>query len=385
MADLIVLAGAVAGKPYYGGHTWVFLQYLLGLRRLGWDVLFLDHLDAAGCRDAAGQPCPPDRSTNLSYLLDVFGSFGLTESFAVLGEDGQSLVGLSRKQVLEKVGQAASLINVMGFLKDEEILGRARQRVFLDIDPGFGQIWCDLGLHDPFRGHDVHVTIGENINQPDCAIPTLGLDWLTTRQPVVLDYWPARPASGGRWTSVASWRGAYGPLEYHGKRYGLRVHEFRKFWELPRLHAEPMEIALEIHPVEVNDLTRLTENGWRLADPKAVASDPWSYQAYLQGSRGEFTVAKNLYVEAKTGWFSDRSMCYLASGRPVVAQETGYSRYLPTGEGLVAFTTLDEAAAAIKEVSGNYPSHARAARALAEEFFASDKVLGRLLDLLGVA
>jgi hypothetical protein len=273
----------------------------------------------------------------------------------------------------------------MGFLEDPEILGRARQRVFVDIDPGFGQIWSDLGLHDPFRGHDVHVTIGENIDGSDCGIPTLGLNWLTTRQPVVLEYWPARPANGGRWTSIASWRGAYGPLEYHGKRYGLRVHEFRKFIELPHLIAEPMEIALEIHPDEVGDLSRLTDNDWRLADPKAVAGDPWAYQSYLQGSRGEFTVAKNLYVEAKTGWFSDRSICYLASGRPVVAQETGYSGHLPTGEGLLPFTTPEEAVNAIDEVSGNYPRHARAARTLAEEFFASDKVLGRLLAMLGLA
>lgn len=378
MADLIVVAGAVAGKPRYGGHTWVFLQYLLGLRRLGWDVLFLDRLAAADNAEA-------DYAGNLSYLLDVLEGFDLLDNFALLGKGGKVLAGLPRERILERVGCAATLFNVMGFLDDEEILGRARQRVFLDIDPGFGQIWSDLGLHDPFRGHDVFVTIGENVGQPDCDVPTLGLDWLTTRQPVALDYWPARPAGGGRWTSIASWRGAYGPLEYRGKRYGLRVHEFRKFLELPRRAApETFEIALEIHPAEVADLNRLAENGWRLADPRAVAGDPWAYQAYVQGSRAEFTVAKNLYVEARTGWFSDRSICYLASGRPVVAQDTGFGRYLPTGEGLLAFATLDEAAAAIDEVSANYPAHARAARALAEEFFSSTRVLGRLLGLLGV-
>jgi hypothetical protein len=283
----------------------------------------------------------------------------------------------------------------MGFLTDEEVLSRAPRRVFLDIDPGFGQMWHDLGLHDVFHGHDDYVTIGENIGRPGCSIPTCGLKWITTPQPIVLDYWPAGrignpsyPAAGSGgdgFTSIASWRGPFGPLEYKGKTYGLRVHEFRKFVTLPRRSGRPFQVALDIHPDEVNDRALLNANGWSVVDPIAVAGDPWAYQAYIQGSGSEFMVAKNMYVQAHSGWFSDRSICYLASAKPVVAQDTGLEHLIPTGEGLLTFTTLEEALAGVEEISLNYPRHARAARALAQEVFDSDKVLSRLLSKLAVA
>jgi hypothetical protein len=312
--------------------------------------------------------------------------FGLNGDFAVICNGGERFVGLSRQQVLERVKRSAFLLNVMGFLKDEEVLGCVPRRVFLDIDPGFGQMWQDLELHNLFRGHDAYVTIGENIGQPGCAVPTCGLRWITTPQPVVLDHWPPQVAPGGEWiTSIASWRGAYGPVEYKGKTYGLRVHEFRKFAALPRLSGRPFQLALDIHPAEVKDLALLNDNGWSLVAPQVVAGDPWSYRAYLQGSRAEFMVAKNMYVQANSGWFSDRSICYLASGRPVLAQDTGFRPLYPTGTGLLSFTTLEEALAAVEELSRDYARHARAARALAEDYFDSDKVLSGLLSKLGVA
>lgn len=387
MAKRIVIAGSLAQKPRHGGHTWVFLQYLLGFKRLGWDVLFLDQLEPEMCVDDRGQPCDLDRSVNLRYLLEVMGRFGLSDSFALIYNHGERFVGLSRNQVMERVRNSAFLLNVMGFLSDEEILSCAPKRVFLDIDPGFGQMWRALGLHDPFHGHDAFVTIGENIGQPGCDIPTCGLDWITTRQSIVLDYWPSQHSghNGQPFTSIAGWRGAYGPLAYKGKTYGLRVHEFRKFIELPRLSQQPFQLALDIHPAEVNDIGLLTDNAWSLVDPKVVASDPWVYRSYIQHSKAEFMVAKNMYVQANSGWFSDRSMCYLASGRPVVAQDTGISQLYRTGEGLLTFTTLEEARAGVEEVSRDYERHSRAARAIAEEYFDSDKVLTRLLNKVGVA
>jgi hypothetical protein len=362
------------------------LQYLLGFRRLGWDVLFLDRLEPEMCVDAADQPCQFEESLNLRYFLKVMEGFGLSGAFALIYDRGRRFVGLSRKRVLERTRSSAFLMNVMGFLDDEEILSRAPRRVFLDIDPGFGQMWRALGLADPFWGHDDHVTIGENIGRPGCAIPTCGLDWITTPQPVVLDRWrPADGTDGKSFTSVASWRGPYGPLEYEGKSYGLRVHEFRKFAQLPRVSGRTFELALDIHPAEEKDLALLSDNGWSLVDPSLVAGDPWAYQAYIQGSMAEFMVAKNMYVQANSGWLSDRSLCYLASGKPVLAQDTGFTQLYPTGEGLLAFTTVEEASSGVEEISRNRAHHARAARGLAEGFFDSDKVLECLLGKLGVS
>ncbi|HEY3107733.1 MAG TPA: hypothetical protein VGL23_03220 [Chloroflexota bacterium] len=375
-AGTIVVAGALAQKAGQGGHAWVLLQYLLGLRRLGWEVVFLDRLDASTSAEAAPR---------LGYVAEVMQRFDLGGAYAVICEGGERFVGLSRAEVLERTRRSALLLNVMGFLTDPEILGLAPRRVFLDIDPGFGQMWRELGLHDPFRGHDAFVTIGENLGQPGCAIPTCGLDWITTRQPIVLERWPRQSGEPGRFTSVASWRGAYGPVEYGGRTYGLRVHEFRRLAELPRLSGQAFELALDIHPADTRDRALLETSGWTLVDPRAVAGDPWAYQAYVQRSRGEFMVAKNMYVQARSGWFSDRSICYLASGRPVVAQDTGFARSYRTREGLVPFSDLDEAAAAVEAVAREYQRHARAARAVAEELFDSDRVLGRLLGRLGVA
>jgi|SRR6266545_2181030 len=384
MQGLAVLAGSLAQKPGHGGHTWVFLQYLLGFRRLGWDVLFLDRLEPEMCRGAAGRPCPLEDSTALRYFLEVMRRFGLSESFA-LAYRGERFVGLSRGQVIERVRNSAILLNVMGFFNDEDILAAAPLRAFLDIDPGFGQMWQDLGQSTLFRGHDRYVTIGENIGQPACEIPTCGIDWVTTPQPVCLEHWPRSDGDpGGPITSIASWRGDWAPVPYRGKTYGLRVHEFRKFVELPRRTGRRFELALDIHPTEVNDLALLDANRWVRVDPRRVANDPWAYPDYIRRSAAEFMVAKNMYVASRSGWFSDRSICYLASGRPVLAQDTGFGHLYPTGEGLLTFTTLEEAVGAVQALKSDYAGHARAARAIAAEYFDSDKVLTRLLGKLGV-
>ena len=193
MADRIVIAGSVAQRPRNAGHTWQFLQYLLGFRRLGWDVVAVDRLEPEMCVDADGRPCPVEESANLSYFLDVMTSFGAEGSFALLYDGGSRVFGLPRERLLELARSSALLLNIMGFLDDEEVLAAAPQRVFLDTDPGFGQMWQALGLAELFRGHDAYVTIGENIGRPECTIPTLGLDWITTCQPVVLEQWPVQP------------------------------------------------------------------------------------------------------------------------------------------------------------------------------------------------
>lgn len=380
----IVVAGSLAQRPGYGGHAWVFLQYLLGFRRLGYDVLFLDWLDEAMCRDSAGRPCRVEDSWNLRYLADVMRQNGLAGAWSVNGNQGRETFGVARAEVLEKAGNATLLLNVMGFLDDAEILGRVRRRVFLDIDPGFGQMWQELGLATVFGGHDAYVTIGENIGQPDCTIPTCGLSWITSPPPVVLDQWPVvAVADDAPITSIASWRGPFGPVEFRGQTYGLRVHEFRKFLTLPRSTGLRFDLPLDIDAADAGDLARLRANGWNLLDPRAVAASPADYRDFIQRSRAELMVAKNMYVQSCGGWFSDRSVCYLASGRPVLAQDTGFAQRYPTGEGLLAFTTLDDAHAGAEEIARDYARHSRAARAVTEEYFDSDKVLARLLEKVG--
>jgi hypothetical protein len=385
MSRSLVIAGALAQKPKIAGHTWALLQYVLGFKRLGWKTLFLDYLEPSVCVDEAGRNCPLEGSVHFRYIRDVVKSFELEDDYVLIGPRGESLIGMPRSRLLDRVGDSAFLLNIMGYLRDEGVLGRAAKRVFLDIDPGFGQFWEELGLHRPFTGYDSCVTIGLNIGRPDCTIPTCGLDWIVTPQPVVLEWWPPSDVPGESFTTVASWRGAYGPVEFKGKSYGLRVHQFRRFVDLPGLTGRPFELALAIHPSEMRDLTLLSDKEWTLVDPKIAAGDPLSYRAYIGRSRAEFSVAKDMYVRSHGGWISDRSLCYLASGKPVLAQETGFSRHYPTGEGLLAYSTLEEAVAGVEEITRRPDVHARAARALAEEYFDSDKVLGRLLQKLGVA
>ena len=366
-------------RPGRGGHAWVFLQYLLGFRRLGWDVLFLDEIRPGMCRDDWDRPCGLRESKNLRDFTGLMRQFGLEGSYSLSYNGGEEVIGLPRHDVLDRLRRSALLINVMGYLRDEELLAAAPRRVFLDIDPGFGQMWHTLGLADIFAGHNDFVTIGENIGSPDCDIPTCGLRWLTTPQPVVLEQWPVKWTS--RWrgrlacagsrdgctTKTALYqrrqlRGPFGPIDYRGKRYGLRVHEFRKFIGLPRRTGRSFRVALDIDPAETADLALLAENGWQLDDPRLAAGDAAAYRRDVQDSRAEFMVAKNLYVDTRGGWFSDRSICYLASGKPVIAQDTGLRHLYHSGSGLFLFSTLDEAAAAVAQIESDYPRHARAAR-----------------------
>jgi len=288
-------------------------------------------------------------------------------------------IGLSRDVVLEKVGAADLLINIMGYLNDPELLARARRRVFVDIDPGFGQMWRALGLCDVFQGHDVFVTVGTRVGREDCRVPTGDLSWIPTLPPVVIDRWPASRERGARFTSVGSWRGPWAPVEYEGERYGLRAHEFRRFAAVPRDSGLDFELALDIDPEDYADASRLIDGGWRLSDPCSVSDTPEHYQRYVQSSLAEFGIAKGMYVQARTGWLSDRTACYLASGRPAIVQDTGLD-CIETGTGLLTFSTPEEARSAAHAVHADWSRHSRAARALAEEHLDSDRVLRKLVD-----
>ena len=364
----ILLAGAVANKAGQGGEAWVRLNWLLGLRQLGCDVHFVEQLQSGAPAGAAG------------FFRETMQRYGLAGSATLLDGDS-ALCGPPLARVMQFAADADALVNISGHLTHEDIMGRARRRVYVDIDPGFTQIWhaqgaVGLGL----ERHDMHFTIGENIGVEGCAIPICGFTWRKVRPPVVLDAWPmVADAVFDRFTTIANWRGPYGPLEFEGRTLGLKAHEFRKCIALPRETGLPFEIALGIHPADHKDRAMIEGAGWRITDPAHVAGGTVAFQNFVRGSGAEFSVAQGVYVHTRSGWFSDRTAEYLASGRPALVQDTGFSRYLPSAKGLVAFSTPEEAAHAARDIVGNYAAHCRAAHEIAEEFFDSSKVLGKFI------
>jgi hypothetical protein len=380
MASL-ALAGSIAQRPRRGGHAWVFLNYLLGLRRLGHRVLFIDRL-TAGMLEDQSLAKRPAQSVEARWLHDVMTGAGLSDAYVLLTPESEDAA--ARRRLLDRLSETDLLIDVNGFLDDAELLAAPSRTAFLDIDPAIQQIWVELGLAEGFvGGHDLHFTFGENIGKPDCSVPTCGLDWLPTRPPVVLDAWPVT-CSATNFSTVASWRGPYGPIEYEDEVYGLRVHEFRRFMELPAIIGSECSIALDIDAADRADAAALTAAGWKLLDPREAAGEPAAYRSFIQGSGAEISIAKNVYVRSACGWFSDRSACYLASGKPVLAQETGFSMTLPVGEGLLPFEDLEGAVDAAARIKGDWSAHSRAARAIACEYFDSDEVLGGMLDAAGI-
>jgi hypothetical protein len=382
----IAVSGAVAQRPRRPGHAWVFLSYLLGFRRLGHEVLFIDRLDdgSPGSPGSPGSgPGGPAGTGQAPRLARVMSQGGLDDRYAALIGDSETTIGLPRRRLLKELRNSAFLLNVNGFLADEELLAAAPRRVYLDIDPGFAQIWEAEGLADTFAGHDDFVTVASNIGGPGCLVPSGGREWIATLPPVVLECWPVAPP-GDAFTSVGSWRGPFGPLEHRGASYGLRVHEFRRFLTLPAQVRAPFEVALDIDPEDAPDREALRESRWTVTDPLRQLASFAAYRRYVRDSMAEISIAKSIYVGTRGGWFSDRSACYLASGKPVIALDTGFGAALPTGNGLLCFSDLDEAAAAAQEVRSNLAEHSAAARAIAEEHLDSDRVLARLLERLDV-
>lgn len=374
----LIVAGMVAGVPEQGGAVWVALQWVLGLRRLGWDVHLVDELRPEELRPAG---VPLSATENAKSFRALTRQFGLRDRATLLLAGSDESVGPGLRRLQRAADRADVLFNLSGRLTPGDLHDRVPIRVYADLDPVFTQLWdecddVDLGL----SGHTHHLTVGLGLDDPACPIPTLGLDWIPTLPPVVLSEWPdARAPARDAWTTVANWRG-YGSIRRGGVHYGQKAHAFRELFDLPRRTRDRFELALTIHADEAADLEALRSNGWRLLDPYHAAGSPERYRRFVRSSAAEIGVAKTGYVVSRCGWFSDRSACYLASGRPVVAQDTGFTRHLPVGHGLLAFRSVDEAAAAVREVRSDYARHARAAREIAEAHLDSDRVLGRVLE-----
>lgn len=375
----ILLSGMVAGDPHQGGASWAVLQYVAGLSECGHEVVLVEPLKPRG-EGGESFEAQPD-------VVDYFRSLPLLDDRAALLAQGtESTVGLSYRELTSFAAGADLLLNISGMLRDERLLEPIPVRAFLDLDPGFNQVWQASGEEMGMDLHTRWVSVGQLVGSDDCPIPDCGHSWIPTLPPVALAHWPvaSEPPARDAFTTVGHWR-SYGSIGHGGIRYGQRAHSLRELVELPRLCDARFQLALGIHPDEADDLAALRQNGWQLLDPYEVAGDPAGYAEFIRGSRAEISIAKSGYVASRSGWFSDRSAAYLASGRPVVAQETGFSEVLPTGKGLLAFSTSEEAAAAVAAIERDPTGHGRAARALAEEHFDARKVLPRLLDALGAA
>jgi hypothetical protein len=369
--ETIVVAGALAAKPGNGGEAWVRLSWVLGLRRLGYDAWLLEQVDAGTARSGS------------RFFRAEAERHGLAERAILLGDEEEPL---GREEVEDLARSAVGLVDVSGNLRDRALRERFRRRAYVDLDPGFTQIWHSQGLlEDQLAGYDRHFTVGLNLGGEDCTVPLAGIEWVPLPPPVLLDEWrPSVETDCSRFTTVATWRNPLGRLEADGRAFTLKHHQLRRFAPLPGLVDAPLEIALGIHPDEAVEAKRLREASWLVVDPAEVAGDSNAFRDYVRGSGAEFSVTQGVYAEARTGWISDRSAHYLAAGRPVVVQETGIPAAYRGDGGLHTFSDLEEAAAAIGEVMDDYEAHRTAARELAERAFDSDLVLGRMLEELGV-
>ncbi len=354
------------------------MQYVLGFARLGIEAFWIDHLSAIDAVESLH---------GVEYLMHRFRAtaedFGFRQNYCVVYDRGRRYYGLSEDRVRALVDEAELLLSISGKgLPPPLPLKAIPRRGYLDVDPAFTQIWAqqvDMGLED----YNLFFTVGQNLGRPGCRAPTLDIEWTPIFPPVVLDFWPVSTDERcARFSTIGDWWGDQ-MADYQGEYYGGKREEFLRFLRVPLDSEQRIEIALSIYQRDHADLALLTENGWRLLDPSRVAGDPHAYREFIRRSRAEFSVAKSGYVKSRCGWISDRTACYLASGKPALVQSTGIEDSLPTGKGLLTFRTAEEALAGLRSIDRDYREHGQAARALAERCFDSAQVLGRILERSG--
>ncbi len=403
----IIVTGLIGQYPL-GGVTWDYFQYVLGLHQLGHEVFYIE--------DTGQWPYVPEANGlskegdyTVAYLKSLFERFGLSDRWAYCFPWQEQWFGLSQAKRREVIETAELLINVSGTLEDPTKY-RARGRMaYIDSDPVFTQVKIAKG-NDYFKklidSHDVTFSFGEALanhgtqghsteghsteghstesknttESKSTQTPDTGHNWLPTRQPMVLSEWPVATEDRGVYTTIMNWH-SYKPIEFEGRKFGQKDIEFPAYYELPN-RVQPIAIEVAANGGRGDKLPRelLAHRGWNVVDPAEVCPDLDSYRDYISSSRGEWSVAKSGYVAGQSGWFSCRSTCYLAAGRPVIVQDTGFSEVLPTGKGILAFRSLDEAVAEIKEVESDYATHRDAARSIAEQYFDSAKVLQSLIE-----
>lgn len=375
---MVIIFSGLIGQSGLGGHAWAAMQYLVGFRDLGHDVYYLED-------------CGAERSWVYNWDTEEF-VYEL-DSPAAFIHSCLEPVGLGARWIYragdESKGMAADdfrdvctaadlfIMRAAPVLTWREEYSRPRRRAFIDVDPGFTQVTLaegDVAQIAAVSRCERHFTVGQRIGYPDCPIPTAGFNWRATRPPVALGYWPyAEQSDATHFTSIMTWRG-FRDAEYKEVFYGQKDREFPRFIDLPRTTTQPLRLALLGTEPEL-----FTEHGWEVVPSWMISRTPWSYRRFIQESKAEFGVPKHAYAATRSGWLSDRSVCYLASGRPVLVGDTGLEDCLPTGSGLLTFCDPADAVAGIEAINSDYDGHRHAARALAEEWFAADKVLPAFL------
>jgi hypothetical protein len=384
----IVLLGAMAEMPF-AGVAWQVLHYLEGLRRLGHDVVYVE--------DTGNWPYDPERDTvtddataaakRLGRLLD-----GRRWAFVNAARDGE-IWGMTHEEMAASIQRAQVLINLSGATVLKEAHLDVPVRVYLETDPVTPQLEIASGRQstiDFLTAHTHHFSFGERLGEPGCEVPVERFTYLPTRQPVVMDWWPAPPEfpapppGGPRFTTVSNWEQTHKDIEFRGETYTWsKSAEFLKLLDVPGRAGVPIELALALDDAETIALLR--RSGFGVLQALSLSRDPEAYRIFITASGAEFSAAKDQNVRLRSGWFSDRTATYLATGRPAVVQDTGFDVALPVGEGLLAFRTADEAVDALKLVASDYERHSRAARAIANEHFRAETVLGALLARVGAA
>ena len=378
------------GSCPIAGVIWQHIHYVVGLQRLGHEVYYIE--------DSARLPYNPetfevnnefDYATRLLNQLSREFDFRNRWAFCARYLPRNPTAGLSLQRIRKLYREADAVLNICGTQEFNDDLLASDRILYIESDPGVEQIKIDQGVRstiDYLGRHHALFTFGENVGTRKFPVPTHGFKWWPTRQPVVMDLWKTNRAPPGTavFTSVANWStSGLKDIVWRGQKYlWSKSREFLRFVAAPKRSAETFELATDIKDRQTRK--KFKENGWRLTSPLQLSVDYWLYRDYIRQSKGEFTVAKDQYVRLKTGWFSDRSACYLAGGRPVIIQETGFSHHFGHRDGLFAFSTLGEIAEAVKMINADYAKNSRAARAIAHEVFAAEKVIGSLLERAGI-
>jgi hypothetical protein len=385
---LLVVLGMMGRCPF-GGQTWLYLNWLRGFLKLGHDVYYVED-DATWPYDPRVDSITDDPAHAVQYLGRVLKEVGLEGRWAyrALYRGTREVYGLSHEQLLQVYRECDALLNICGATVLNDDHGLARRRIYVETDPVTNQLELANGKEKTasvLSSHDTIVTYGENYGEPDCGVPVAGFEYLKTRQPVDLELWPmAYDPAAKSYTTIGNWRQKGLDIEWDGETYHWsKHHEFLKFLELPRRRPE-VSFDLCLNVDDEADRRLLLDHGFRLSSPLEMSLDPWRYQGFFRTSRAEWTVAKDQNVRLRSGWFSERDACYLASGKPVIAQSTGFEKFLPCGEGLFAFQTLDDILAAVDKVESDYERACRAARAVADERLETTKVCRKFLEDVGL-
>lgn len=380
---IIVLAGYLVRYPL-GGYAWQAAHYLSGLRSLGYDVYFYEETEFY---PPAYNPVKKEHEYNYDYGVKVAAKFlasvGFGDKWVFVDSGKKKEHGPCSGQTQSLLQSADLLVNLGGVNRVSIEKRGGKPSIYIDFDPAYTQLRLvngDETLKALLDEHAALFTYGENIGTPRSEVPGGGQRWYPTRPPVTLKFWTDVAAPGKNYSTVGAWNCSDRDLVFNGNLLRWRKRtEWMSYLRLPQLARSQFEVAMDVDSVP-GDVEILTRNGWIVRDPLLVSTDPWNYRNYIASSYGEFTVAKQMNIALRSGWFSDRSACYLASGRPVITQDTGFGNVIPTGEGLFAFNTLDDILRAVDAISADYSRHCRAARALAEDYFKGEAVLARLID-----